>query len=106
MTDIRTRAGRAASRKSEKLPRPALAYALLLAVVVAYGLHATFISGPALRTAAQEQLERTIAQEDGDFCGQFGMRPGTAQYDTCRRELAIIRQKQVDRDNAAAQGIL
>ena len=110
MTDVRTRTGansRAAnSRKSEDLPRPVLAYALLLAVVVAYGLHAMFISGPALRTAAQEQLERTIAQEDRDFCGQFGMRPGTAQFDTCSRELAIVRQKQVNRDNAAAQGIL
>jgi hypothetical protein len=110
MTDVKTRAGansRAAnSRKSEDLPRPVFAYGLLLAVVVAYGLHAMFISGPALRTAAQEQLQRALAEEDHNFCGQFGMRPGTAQFDTCSRELAIIRQKQVDRDNAAAQGIL
>ena len=94
------------SRTSNDLPRSALTYALLLAVVVAYGLHALFISGPAMRAAVQEQLEQAIANENRDFCGQFGMRPDTPQFVACSRELAIIRQRQSDRDYAAAQGVL
>jgi len=105
MTDARTKA-RPQSRTTDELPRPALAYALLMAVVVAYGLHALFISGPAMRADAAAQLARTIAQEDHDVCGQFGFRPGTTPFATCSRELATVRQKQADRDLAAAQGIL
>lgn len=109
MTDLKTKAGFAAaskSRTSEEVSRPTLAYALLLAIVIAYGLHALFISGPAMRAAAQLQLEQTLADEDRDVCAQFGIRPGTAQFNVCGRELAIVRQKQVDRDHAAAEGIL
>jgi hypothetical protein len=108
MNEFRTKARFAAtnSRTSENVSRPTLAYALLLAVVLAYGLHALFISGPAMRAAAQEQLEQAIANEDRDVCAQFGIWPGTAEFNVCSRELAIVRQKQVDRDNAAAQGIL
>lgn len=94
------------TRSSERFPMPGLAYSLLLAVVTAYGLCALFVSGPALRMAAHEYLERTIADEDRQFCETFGMRPGSAAFTTCSQELAIIRQKQVDRDNAAAQGVL
>lgn len=85
---------------------PALAYSLLIAVLTAYGLHALFFSWPAMRIAAQEQLEQTIGVEDRGFCEMFGMRSGSAEFAACSRELAIIRQKQVDRENAAAQGIL
>lgn len=109
MIEFRTKARVAAagnSRRSEDMPRPALAYAVLMAVVVAYGLHALFISGPAMRQAAEAQLEQAIANEDRDVCAQFGIRPGTTQFSVCSRELANVRQKQVDRDNAAAQGIL
>ena len=59
-----------------------------------------------MRAAAHEYLERMIEDEDRQFCGTFGMRSGSAAFTACSRELAIIRQKQVDRDNAAAQGIL
>ncbi len=109
MSEFRTKARFTAernSRSSDDTPRPVLAYAALMAVVVAYGLHALFISGPAMRAAAQEQLEQAIANEDRDVCAQFGIRPGTDQFNVCSRELATVRQKQVDRDNAAAQGIL
>jgi hypothetical protein len=85
---------------------PALGYSLLLAALTAFGLHALFFSGPAMRTAAQEQLERTLAAEDRGFCEMFGMRSGSAAFAACSRELAIIRKEQVDRDSAAAQGIL
>jgi len=81
-------------------------YALFAAVMLAFGLHALFISGPAMRAAAQEHLERTIADEDRSFCEQFGVRPGTTEFVACSRELVIVRQKQTDRDSAAAQGIL
>ena len=85
---------------------PAIGYSLLLAALVAGGLHALFISGPAMRVAAHEQVERAIADEDRGFCEMFGIRLGSAEFTACSRQLAIIRQKQVDRDNAAAQGLL
>jgi hypothetical protein len=94
------------TRSPDNFPFPRLAYSLLLAVLVAYGLHALFISGPAMRTAAREQVERAIADEDRGFCEMFGMHSGSAEFAACSRELATIRRKQVDRDNAAAQGIL
>jgi uncharacterized protein (DUF58 family) len=59
-----------------------------------------------MRIAAREQLEQAVAAEDRGFCEMFGMRSGSAEFAACSRELAIIRQKQVDRDSAAAQGIL
>ncbi len=109
MTEFRTWARIAAITKSpgsEGASPPMLAYGLLLAIVVAYGLHALFISGPAMRSAAQAELEQAIANEDRDVCAQFGIRPGSAQFNVCSRELANVRQKQLDRDNAATQGIL
>jgi hypothetical protein len=90
----------------ERFPLFALGYSLLLAVLAAGGLYALFISGPAMRMAAQEQRERAIADEDRQSCAMFGMRSDSAAFAACSRELAIIRQKQVERDNAAAQGIL
>jgi hypothetical protein len=88
------------------LPRHALAAALLLAVVAAFGLHTLFVSGPAMRQAGEAELVRVIADEDRDVCGQFGLRPGTTSFAACSRELATVRQKQSDRDKAAAAGIL
>ncbi|KJC34585.1 hypothetical protein [Bradyrhizobium sp. LTSP857] len=105
MTEARSNA-RPPSPTASDLPRPALAAALVLAVVAALGLHTLFVSGPAMREAAGAELVRLIADEDRDVCGQFGMRPGTAQFTACSGELAIVRQKQSDRDHAAAAGIL
>jgi hypothetical protein len=87
-------------------PLPVLGYALLIAVLTAGALHALFISGPAMRAAGHEQVERAIADENRETCEMFGMRSGTAEFAACGRQLAIIRQNQVDRDGAAAQGIL
>lgn len=101
MTDARTN-----SRTVSDMPRIGIGYALMLAAVVAYGLHALLVAGPALHAAAEQHLARAIAEEDHDVCGSFGIRPGTAQFLSCSRALAIIRQRQSDRDNAAAQGIL
>jgi hypothetical protein len=91
----------------DRLRRPALiGYSLLLAVLVACGLHALFISGPAARQAAREELVRIIADEDRQFCDSFGLRAASAPFAACSGKLAIIRQKQTDRDNAVAQGVL
>jgi hypothetical protein len=105
MTEVRGKA-RPSQRTADDLPRLALPAALLLAVVAAFGLHALFVSGPALREAAETELARVIADEDRDVCGQFGLRPGTTSFAACCRELATVRRKQSDRDHAAAAGIL
>jgi hypothetical protein len=83
-----------------------LSYALLVATLVALGLHAVFIAGPALRASAHDAVVQAVAGEDHQFCEMFGMRAGTDAFAACSRELSIIRQKQLDRDNAAAEGIL
>jgi hypothetical protein len=101
MTEART-----GSPSPARVQLPALGYSLLLAVLTAFGLHALFFSGPAMRIAAQEQLERTIAAEDRHFCEMFGMRSGTDAFVACSRELANVRQRQADRDTAAVDGIL
>jgi hypothetical protein len=88
-----------------RLPIPALGYLLLLAVLLIFGLHALFISGPAMRAAASEQLEQAVTDEDHGVCEMFGARSGDA-FAACSKALATIRQKQTVRDNAAAQGML
>ena len=99
MTEASTNAAMTA-----RLPIPTLGYLLLVAVALAFGLHALFISGPATRAAAHEQLERTIADEDRGVCEMFGARAGDA-FAACSKALAAVRQNQTVRDNAAAQGI-
>ena len=101
MTETRT-----GTRGAGSAPLLLLAYALLVAVLLAYGLHAAFIAGPAMRAAAHEQVVRAVADEDRQFCERFGMRPGTDAFSACSGELSTVRQRQVDRDNAAAEGIL
>lgn len=97
---------KASAHGSGSLPLRSLAFAVSSAVLVAFGLHVIFSAGPAMRAAAQEYLVRTIAEEDRQFCEMFGMRPGTDAFVACSRELANVRQRQVDRDFAASQGIL
>ena len=104
MTEARTKA-RFSQYTAEETQRIGIAAALVLAVVTALGLH-TLVSAPAIREAAQAELARIIADEDRDVCGQFGLRPGTDAFAACSRELANVRQKQSDRDQAAAAGIL
>lgn len=83
-----------------------IASGLAVAILAAWGLHAVFIAGPALRAAARETVERAIADENRQFCEKFGMRSGSDAFTVCGKELTIVRQKQADRDSAAAQGIL
>jgi len=83
---------------------PALGYLLLLAVLLLFGLYALFIAGPAMHVAASEQIERTLADENREICEMFGARSGDA-FAACSRALAAVRQKQADRDKAAALGI-
>ena len=105
MTAARSKA-RSSHGTDGDLSRPTLAVASLLAVVAAFGLHTLFVSGPAMREAAEAELARIVADEDRDVCGQFGLRPGTTAFADCSRELATVRQKQSDRDRAAGAGIL
>ncbi|MGY3534356.1 MULTISPECIES: hypothetical protein [Bradyrhizobium] len=91
---------------STAVPLRSLAYAVLIAILAAFGLYAMFIAGPAMRAAARDDLVRTVAEEDRRFCGMFGIGAGTDNFAACSRELSIVRQRQVDRDDAAAQGLL
>jgi hypothetical protein len=104
MTEARAKA-RPSQHTADDQQRLGIAAALVLAVVTALGLH-TITSAPAMREAAQAELARIIADEDRDVCGQFGLRPGTNAFVACSRELANVRKKQSDRDQAAAAGIL
>jgi hypothetical protein len=56
MTEAKT-----ATPSPARVQLPALGYWLLLAVLTAFGLHALFFSGPAMRIAAREQLEQAVA---------------------------------------------
>jgi hypothetical protein len=114
MTEARTKARLSKARLSkDRFPeytagdtqRIGIGAALVLAVVTALGMH-TLVSAPAIRDAAQAELVRVIADEDRDVCGQFGLRQGTSAFVACSRELANVRRKQSDRDQAAAAGIL
>ena len=80
--------------------------ALVIAVLGAGVLYATFISGQKMLAIAEDQLRQTVADDDRAFCEKFGMRAGTPQFLACGQELGIVRQKQADRDRAAAQGLL
>ncbi len=101
MIEVRTN-----TRGSGNVPPRSLAYAAITAILAAFGLYAVFIVGPAMRAAAHESTVRAVADEDREFCGMFGMRSGTDAFVACSRELSIVRQRQIDRDNAAAEGIL
>ena len=77
---------------------------LVIAVLVVGVLYASFKYGQKMRAIAEDQLRQTTADEDRAFCEKFGVRAGTLQFAACGEELGIIRQKQADRDRAAAQG--
>jgi hypothetical protein len=80
--------------------------AFLVAAMVAYGLYVVFVSGPAMRALGQEKLAQTLADETKAFCEKFGMRAGTSEFLDCSRELGAVRERQIERDRAADQGIL
>jgi hypothetical protein len=82
-----------------------LAYLLFIAMMVAFGLYAVFVTGPNMRAAAQQQLTGITADENAAFCGKFGMRVQSSEFVACGQELAIVRQKQADRDSEAAEGL-
>jgi hypothetical protein len=95
MTDVNANAidRRVASR---------LLFSLFIVVLLAFGAYATFVSAPATRANAKIQLDREIAAENLAFCEKFGIRTDTSDFGVCSQQLAIVRQKQADRDNAAA----
>jgi hypothetical protein len=98
MTEVRT------NSCSRVVSRAVLGYGLFAVALFALSLHTLFISGPAMRAAVREHLAQALADEDRSFCEQFSVQSGTTEFAACRRELAMVRQRQIDRDNAAAQG--
>lgn len=76
-------------------------FALLIVVLMAFGLYAIFVTGPAMRAVAQQNLDRTLASENRAFCEKFGMGVGTSEFVACSHELTVIREKQTDRDGEA-----
>jgi len=97
---------KAASPVASVRPGSPLAYAVFIAVMLACGLYAVFITGPSMRADAQTRLTQTIADETKGFCEKFGMRTGSAEFLDCSRELATVRERQAVRDRAADHGIL
>lgn len=79
-----------------------LGFLLLLAPVFAYVTH----EAAGAYAVAQQQMVEEIANEDRATCEQFGMGYRTREFQRCSEQLAIVRQKQSDRDHAAAEGIL
>ncbi len=86
---------------SDYIAGPRLLYPVSIVVLLAFGLYTAFVLAPATRVNAQSQLDREIAGENLAFCEQFGMRDGTSDFGVCTQQLAIIRQKQSERDSAA-----
>ena len=78
----------------------------LIIAAMAYGLYQAHNAGQTMRAMAEERVQRIIADEDRVFCEKFGFSAGADVFASCRRELAIIRQKQADRDHADAAGLL
>lgn len=79
---------------------PRLLYPASIVVLLAFGFYAAFVLAPATRAKAQSQLDREIAGENLAFCEKFGMRAGTNEFGVCSQQLAIIREKQSERDRA------
>jgi hypothetical protein len=97
---------KAGSRGSGDISSRSPAYAVLAVVLGCFGLYAALVAGPATRATTHESVMQAVVEEDHRFCEMFGMRSGTDAFAACSRELSIVRQRQLDRDNAAAQGIL
>jgi hypothetical protein len=82
-----------------------LLFSLFIVVLLSFGAYATFVSAPEIRANAKIQLDREVAAEDLAFCEKFGIRADTSDFGVCSQQLAIVRQRQADRDSAAAAGL-
>jgi len=89
--------GSAASPRAGSL----VPFTSLAAILMAFGLYAIFVTGPAMRAVAQANLDSTLAEENRAFCEKFGMRVGTSEFVACSQELVSIRKRQADRDSEA-----
>ncbi len=103
MTEAKTSSAGIANLIADSRP---VRWLIIAALVAAYGLHEASVAGQAARATAQAQLEQTIADENSEFCEKFGMPAGAREFVACSQELAIIRRRQVERDDAARQSIL
>jgi hypothetical protein len=98
-------------RRSGKA-RPVLAehaVAALIVVAVCFvslSLYAIFVSGPAARELAEQQMAEELAAENRMFCENFGMPAGTREHELCTEALMAIRARQDKRQADGMQSIL
>jgi hypothetical protein len=78
---------------------------VVIALLGAAVLYKGFNYDQKVRVITEDQLRQTIADEDRAFCEKFGMHAGAPQFVACGEELGMIRQKQIDRDWAAAPSL-
>jgi hypothetical protein len=57
-----------------------------------------------VRAAANALIAEEIAQEDRNFCGNFGIARETARHDECAKGLMEIRKRHLER--VANEGVL
>ena len=76
----------------------ALALVILLGATYTYGLQA--------RAAAESAEAALVAQENHTFCTSLGFTTAVEAYTRCTNGLAAIRQRQRERFDAEAAGIL
>jgi hypothetical protein len=76
----------------------ALALVVLLGATYTYGLHA--------RAAAERAEIALVAQENQAFCSSLGISDTSALFTRCTDGLSAMRQRQRERFNAEAAGIL
>ena len=81
-------------------------FSLFIASMMVFGFYAVLVTGPAMRATTEKQLSQTTLDETRTFCAKLGISDGSDEFAMCSKELAIVRQKQTERDSAAAQGIL
>ncbi|MHC2332829.1 hypothetical protein [Bradyrhizobium sp. USDA 4454] len=101
MTDVKAKA---IGNKDRVDPRQL--FSVFIVVLLAFGAYAALVAAPAMRARAKIQLDREITAENVAFCEKFGIRTDTSDFAVCSQQLAIVRQKQADRDSAAALGVL
>jgi hypothetical protein len=103
-TDVQSPATELAAARGGAVLRTA--YWIVFGLLGAFGIYTVLITGPGARASADQNLQRTIAEENRTFCEKFGMRIGTDEFAACGMELMIIRQNQQKRSDGNAQGLI
>ena len=78
---------------------------LVVLSLVAFGVM-LLRHGKQARAAAQALIAEEIAQENGTFCGKFGIDPASARHAECANALMEIRKRHQDRLASDMLGVL